>query len=188
MNKNSDTADDADRAIAEVADAVRSVSTRTLEHIVEVIAGARRIASYAGGREGLALKGLTMRLFHAGFDAHSVGEMTCPAIRKGDLLILSCGPGHISTVAALAERARQAQAHILYFTAEPHEPPAEYADDVVVIEAQTMARDTGAGTVLPMGSSYEIALFIVADLVTNRLRMRSGESPETMRERHTNME
>lgn len=179
---------DADTALNEVAAALRSVSAHTLDEIADLIVDSGVVASYAGGREGLAMKGLTMRLFHAGIDAHSVGEMTCPAVGPGDLLMLSCGPGRISTVAALAGQAKSAGAKILYFTAEPDTAPADLADMIVTIDAQTMARDTGSPAVLPMGSSFEVALFLMADLITNRVRERRAESPEQMRSRHTNLE
>ncbi|GAB3615789.1 SIS domain-containing protein [Okibacterium endophyticum] len=180
--------DEATRAMDEVAAAVRSVPEGTLNDVARMISEARVVASYAGGREGLVMKGLTMRLFHAGVDAHSVGEMTCPAVGEGDLLVLSCGPGRISMVEALAGVARRAGARILYFTAEPQTPPADLADTVVVINAQTMANDTGSDAVLPMGSGYEIALFVLVDLITNRVREHRTGSPEEMRARHTNLE
>ena len=41
------------------------------------------------GRDGLQMKGLAMRLFHLGLDAHVVGEMTTPPVGTGDLLICS---------------------------------------------------------------------------------------------------
>ncbi|MGO1539403.1 MAG: SIS domain-containing protein [Leucobacter sp.] len=181
-------APDALTALEEVSAALQSIPAATLDEIANLITNSGVVASYAGGREGLAMKGLTMRLFHAGVDAHSVGEMTCPAVGRGDLLVLSCGPGNISTVAALAGVARSAGAKILYFTAEPDVPPADLADVIVRIDAQTMARDTGSPAVLPMGSSYEVALFLVADLITNRVRTLRAESPEQMRSRHTNLE
>src|SRR5690606_21552489 len=112
---------------------------------------------------GLVMKGLIMRLFHAGIDAHSVGEMTVPRIGEGDLVILSCGPGRISMVTALADTARKAGATVLYLTAEPGVEPADRADEVIVIDAQTMSRDVGSDSVLPMGSAYEIAMFVLAD-------------------------
>lgn len=182
------TTNDVERAIDELATAVRSVTPETLDEIAAEIAAARVVASYAGGREGLVMKGLTMRLFHAGLDAHSVGEMTCPAVGPGDLLILSCGPGNISMVEALAGVAKKAGARILYFTAEPGNSPADLADKVVVINAQTMANDTGSTAVLPMGSGYEIALFVFVDLITNRVRALRAESADEMRGRHTNLE
>jgi 6-phospho-3-hexuloisomerase len=188
-------APDAARALAEVAAAVGSVPGDLLDRLADELVGAGRIACYAGGREGLVLRGLVMRLFHAGLDAHYAGEMTCPAVGPGDVVVLSCGPGRISTVEALAGVARRDGARVVCFTAQPQEPPADRADLVVPVRAQTMADDLpgGAasidgGAVLPMGSAYEIALFVLVDLVTNRVRARRGESAEDMRSRHTNLE
>jgi hypothetical protein len=56
------------------------------------------------------------------------------------------------------------------------------------IDAQTMASDAGSTAVLPMGSGFEIALFLLVDLITNRVRGLRQESPEVMRKRHTNLE
>src|SRR3954452_11445967 len=131
---------------------------------------------------------LVMRLFHAGLDVHYVGEMTCPAVGPGDLLVLSCGPGRISMVEALAGVAQRDGARILYLTAQPRNPPADRATRTVCITAQTMADDRESAAVLPMGSAYEIALLVLVDLVTNRVRSRRSESTEQLRARHTNLE
>ncbi|HYX93926.1 MAG TPA: hypothetical protein VE823_02595 [Geodermatophilus sp.] len=101
-----------DRALQEVADAVHSVPD---DAIVDELLAGRRIACYAGGREG------------------------------------------------------------------------ERADRTVRIAARTMADDRESAAVLPMGSAYEIAVFILVDLITNRVRRRS-ESVEQLRFRHTNLE
>ncbi|MGO1849321.1 6-phospho-3-hexuloisomerase [Microbacterium sp. JB110] len=176
------------RAIAEVGSAVASVSPDTLDRAARMIADAGKVAAYAGGREGLVMKGLVMRLFHAGVDAHAVGEMTVPHLGEGDLVILSCGPGRISMVTAIADTARRAGAKILYVTAEPDAEPADRADEVLVIDAQTMARDSGSDAVLPMGSAYEIGMFVLVDLITRRVRDLRGDDAEAMRARHTNLE
>ena len=177
-----------DRALQEITDAVRSVPDTDIDGVVEELLAARRIACYAGGREGLVMRGLVMRLFHAGLDVHYVGEMTCPAVGPGDLLVLSCGPGRISMVEALAGVAKRDGARLLYLTAQPQNPPAERADSVVRITAQTMADDRETAAVLPMGSAYEIALFVLVDLITNGVRRRRSESVEELRSRHTNLE
>ena len=179
---------EADRAIQEIAAAVATVPDAAIEEIVDELTAARRIACYAGGREGLVMRGLVMRLFHAGLDVHYVGDMTTPAVGQGDLLVLSCGPGRISMVEALAGVARRDGARILYVTAQPQVPPADLADRVVHIAAQTMADDQGSTAVLPMGSAYEIALFVLVDLITNGVRRRRSESVEELRSRHTNLE
>jgi 6-phospho-3-hexuloisomerase len=177
-----------DRALQEVADAVRSVPDDEIDAIVDELLAARRIACYAGGREGLVMRGLVMRLFHAGLDVHYVGEMTCPAVGEGDLLVLSCGPGSISMVEALAGVAERDGARLLYLTAQPRNPPAERADRTICLAARTMADDRESPGVLPMGSAYEIALFVLVDLVTNRVRRRRSESVDQLRSRHTNLE
>jgi 6-phospho-3-hexuloisomerase len=177
-----------DRALDEIADAVRSVPDTEIDGVVEELLAARRIACFAGGREGIVLRGLVMRLFHAGLDVHYVGDMTCPAVGPGDLLVLSCGPGHISMVEALAGVAKRDGSRILYLTAQPQNSPAHLADRTVRITAQTMADDRRSEAVLPMGSAYEIALFVLVDLITNRVRSRRSESTDDLRSRHTNLE
>jgi 6-phospho-3-hexuloisomerase len=177
-----------DRALREIADAVHSVSDADIEGVVDELLGAGRIACYAGGREGLVMRGLVMRLFHAGLDVHYVGEMTCPAVGPGDLVVLSCGPGRISMVEALAGVAERDGARLLYLTAQPQNPPADRADRVVRVTAQTMADDRESAAALPMGSAYEIALFVLVDLITNGVRGRRSESVEELRSRHTNLE
>jgi 6-phospho-3-hexuloisomerase len=177
-----------DRALQEISDAVHSVADPEIDAIVDELLSARRIACYAGGREGLVMRGLVMRLFHAGLDAHYVGDMTCPAVGPGDLLVLSCGPGRISMVEALAGVAERDGARMLYLTAQPHTPPAERAAVTVCVTAQTMADDRESAAALPMGSAYEIALFVLVDLITNRVRRRRSESAEKLRSRHTNLE
>jgi 6-phospho-3-hexuloisomerase len=180
--------DETDRALQEIAAAVHGVSDPGLDGLVDELLGARRIACYAGGREGLVMRGLVMRLFHAGLDVHYVGEMTCPAVGPGDLLVLSCGPGRISMVEALTGVAKRDGARVLYLTAQPQNPPADRADRVVRVTAQTMADDRESAAALPMGSAYEIALFVLVDLITNRVRDRRTESAEELRSRHTNLE
>jgi len=180
--------DETDRALEEIGNAVRSIPETDLDAVVDELLAARRIACYAGGREGLVMRGLVMRLFHAGLDVHYVGDMTCPAVGPGDLLVLSCGPGRISMVEALAGVARRDGARVLYLTAQRQIPPAQLADTVVGISAQTMADDRDSAAVLPMGSAYEIALFVLVDLITNRVRDRRKESVADLRSRHTNLE
>lgn len=176
------------RALAELGAAVESVSEEAIERAARMIVDAGKVAAYGGGREGLVMKGLVMRLFHAGIDAHSVGEMTVPHLGAGDLIILSCGPGRISMVTAIADTAKRAGATVLYLTAEPDVEPADRADELLVIDAQTMSRDIGSDLVLPMGSAYEIAMFVLVDLITRRVRELRGDDADAMRARHTNLE
>ncbi len=183
-----DTRTDADQAIEELAAAVRSVDTAQLDAVARQILESGVVVCHGVGREGIVMKGLTMRLFHAGVDAHSLGEMTTPAVGDGDLVVLSIGPGRLRSVETFGRIAKDAGARVLVFTAQPERLPEGLADHAVTISAQTMASDGGSAAVLPMGSAYEIALMVFVDLITNRVRAGRSESPEEMRARHTNLE
>jgi 6-phospho-3-hexuloisomerase len=75
-------------------------------------------------------------------------------------------------------------------TAEPQASAAGLADMTLLIPAQTMASDQGAAktSVLPMGSAFEGAMFVLFEVMVLKLKGLLGASPEAMRARHTNME
>jgi 6-phospho-3-hexuloisomerase len=176
-------------ALAEVGDVFARLPDDAADGLIEAVLGARRIAVYGCGREGLQLRGFAMRLFHLGRDLHVVGDMTVPPLGKGDLLLVSAGPGNLATADALIGVARRAGAKVAVVTAQPDGPTSRSADIVTVLPAQTMADDQGARTsVLPMGSLFETAQMVFFELVVLRLRERLGETAESMRARHTNLE
>ena len=178
-----------DTALAELADAVARIDAAAIDAACATIAGAGRIVLCGCGREGLQLRGFAMRLHHLGLSVAMQGDMAAPPVGPGDLLIASAGPGELSTVTALMGVARDAGAGVLFLTAEPGTPSAALATQVLPIPAQTMARDRGAtAAVLPMGSVYEGALFLLFEVMVLRLSARLGATPEAMRARHTNLE
>ena len=157
--------------------------------LVDAIVAAKRIAIYGAGREGLQMDGFAMRLFHLGLDVHVVGDMTVPPLGAGDLLFVSSGPGASNIGDALIAVAREAGAKIAVVTAQPRARTPSKADVVFHIPAQTMANDqSGALSVLPMGSLFETAQMVLFEIIVLALRDRLGESAESMRKRHTNLE
>ncbi|HLM20764.1 MAG TPA: SIS domain-containing protein [Propionibacteriaceae bacterium] len=176
-------------ALDDLGGVFRRLDHAAVERAVEEIANARTIALYGVGREGLQIKGFAMRLFHLGRRAAMVGDMTTPPVGPGDILIVSAGPGYFSTVAGLMDVARRAGARTLVVTAQPKGECAKRADVVLPIPAQTMADDSGsAASVLPMGSLFEGAQYVLFEMMILMLRERLGVTPETMRANHTNLE
>lgn len=176
-------------ALAEAADVLDRLNSAGFESFAQAIAEARTIALHGLGREGLQTKGLAMRLFHLGLEAHVVGEMTTPPVGAGDLLICSAGPGDFATIAALMKKATEAGAKTAVVTAQPDSNLARSADHVLHIPAQTMVDDQGGTvSVLPMGSLFELCQMLVFELLVLRLRDIKGESMASMRRRHTNLE
>jgi 6-phospho-3-hexuloisomerase len=176
-------------ALDELAAVFAGLDDSAVERALDLITASRRLVLYGVGREGLQLRGLAMRLYHLGLQATVAGDMACPPVGPGDLLLASAGPGHFATVEALLGVARRDGARTLVVTAQPRGPDAAAADAVLWLPAQTMADDCGAATsVLPMGSVYEGALFILFEVMVLRLRTRLGIAAEAMRARHTNLE
>ena len=58
----------------------------------------------------------------------------------------------------------------------------------MTIPAQTMADDHATSSVLPMGSLFEGALFILFEVVVIRLKDKISISADVMRSNHTNLE
>jgi 6-phospho-3-hexuloisomerase len=176
-------------ALDEVGAVFAALTPDATAVLVEEIVRAKRLALYGVGREGLMMKAFAMRLSHLGLDAHVVGDMTTPPVGPGDLLITSAGPGGFSTVLALMGVAKEAGARTLAVTAQPGGEAAKRANAVVHLPAQTMADDlSSTPSVLPMGSLYEMALLLFFEVAVILLRGRLGETVETMRARHTNLE
>jgi 6-phospho-3-hexuloisomerase len=181
--------DMAKQALDDLSGVMKELKPDAADPLIAEIMKAKRIALHGLGREGLQMRGLAMRLFHMGFDAHVVGDMTVPPLGKGDLLIVAVGPGYLETTQALISVARKAGARIATVTAQPEGETSRLGDVMLHIPAQTMADDQGAArSILPMGSLFEAAQMLVFELMVLKLRDLKGETPDTMRARHTNLE
>lgn len=181
--------DQAHLAAAEIGTAAGTTDPAGFEALAQAIIAARTIVVHGVGREGLMMRALAMRLCHLGLNVHVAGDMTVPPLGPGGLLIISAGPGDLPTVQALAQVAQAVRARVACVTAQPTGPVPAMADLVLLIPAQTMADDQdGAISVLPMGSVFEGAMFVVFELLVLRLMALSGQTPADLRARHTNLE
>jgi len=176
-------------AIVDLNEVFTAMPDSVADDLIEAVIKAKRICLYGAGREGLALRGFAMRLFHMGRDAHVVADMTTPPVGPGDLLIVTAGQGWLPTAETFMEIAKSAGAKTAIITAQSDGQASKKADIRAIIPAQTMATDQGAKiSVLPMGSLFEIAEAIFFELVILKLRDRVGETANSMRVRHTNLE
>lgn len=173
--------------------AAESIAPERLLKVVDIMCAVmhkdgKKIVVYGVGRERLMLCALAMRLYHVGFAASVFGDMSCPPLCTGDVLIVSAGPGHFGTVDAVVRCAKMAGADVACFTAESDGKVPKLCDQVVVVTGRTMANGSDDLEGLPMGSAYEGALFIVFEVLVELLRRRMHVSYDDMRNRHTNIE
>lgn len=80
------------RALADLSAVLANVQDAVVDRFIAEIASAKHIALHGLGREGLQMRGLAMRLFHMGLNAHVVGDMTTPPLGAGDLLLCRQAP------------------------------------------------------------------------------------------------
>ncbi len=179
----------AEGALRDLGEVFSRLPENAADALLDALVAAKATALHGLGREGLQMRGFAMRLFHMGRNVHVVGDMSVPRLGPGDLLFVSIGPGKLRTTETLMQIARDAGARVALITAQPDGPAAKLADVVVHLPAQTMADDQGARTsVLPMGSLFETAQMLFFEFAILKLRERVGETAETMRARHTNLE
>jgi 6-phospho-3-hexuloisomerase len=177
-------------ALDELRHAIESIDPAAKGVAIDRILAAKghHLMGYGCGREALQLRGFIMRLHHLGLSVSMQGDMTAPALGPEDLLLVTAGPGNLSTVRALMEQAGTAGADRLLITAVSDAPLAELATQTLILPTTTMANDQTTQPILPMGSLFEGALFLLFEWMVLDLRERLGETAETMRARHTNME
>jgi 6-phospho-3-hexuloisomerase len=123
---------------------------------------------------------VAMRLMHVGFDVHMTGEVTAPAIRAGDSLLMLSASGETPVSVHLARRAADAGAQVLAVSTRDDSSLAAIADTVVAIPAH------GSGQF--GGSLFEQASLLLLDALMLDLTGAEPAAYEVMSRRHTNLE
>ena len=178
----------AQQILAEIDRVLLNVDPTQIDDLLDAIVASNLVTVYGLGREGLVMKSFAMRLMHVGVNVAVVGDMTTPPLGPGDLFLVCCGPGYLSTVLALTGVAKQAGAKVLMITAQPQADLAKRADQLLVLPAQTMAEKEGSSSEQAMGSAFEQSLWILFDAVLPTLQQRLGQTADDLRRRHTNLE
>ena len=175
----------------EISNTLSRVSPCSVEEATKTIAQTDRIFLAGAGRSALAIRGHAMRLMHLGKQAFVVGDVTTPAIGKGDLLIIGSGSGRTASLLAAARKASQLGAQILLFTIDATSPIADLANKVVIISApspKAKTADPANTSIQPMGALFEQSLFILLDSIIVMLMDAKDISSDEMFSRHANLE
>ena len=139
------------------------------------------------GRMKCSVRGFTMRLMHAGFDAHVVFDTTCPNLAPGDLLIINGGCTSIGY--EVAKMASRLGVKIAVITADTESPIAELASVVVSLKGQVHGnRDYEIPSVQPMAALFEQTIFVFEDIVIQLLMAKLNIDIEDMKARHINVD
>lgn len=161
-----------------------------LEQLIELLQSARRVFTAGAGKSGLSIRAFANRLMHLGFEVHVPGEISCPSIRQGDLLVINSGSGSTSSMLSAARTAKKEGARIALLTHTRQSPVGELADLTVVVPAQGKTAMDGQPikSVQTLGSLFEDLCLLAYDAVAAELMAVRGETAQSMEYRHTNLE
>ena len=174
----------------ELGETVGHVCDSSAEKLVDAIMDAQMVFVAGAGRSGLAMKSFAMRLMHIGFETYVVGETVTPSITNKDVLLIGSGSGSTSSLVTSASKAEAIGAPICLLTIDENSPIGKLADVVLTIPAPTpkIDRDLGFRSVQPMGSLFEQSLLLTLDAIILLLMEKTGKTPESMFNRHANLE
>ncbi len=174
----------------ELGETVGHVCDSSAEKLVDAIMDAQMVFVAGAGRSGLAMKSFAMRLMHIGFETYVVGETVTPSITNKDVLLIGSGSGSTSSLVTSASKAEAIGATICLLTIDENSPIGKLADVVLTIPAPTpkIDRDLGFRSVQPMGALFEQSLLLTLDAIILLLMEKTGKTPESMFNRHANLE
>jgi 6-phospho-3-hexuloisomerase len=159
-----------------------------LQEAAQAIASASRVFVLGAGRSGLALQMTAMRLMHLGLQAHVAGEVTAPAIRRGDALLVASGSGSTAGILRAAETATSVGATVLAVTTSASSPLASLADVSIVVPAAEKQDRGGTRSAQYAGSLFEQSVVTIGDALFHALWTASGQSADDLWPRHSNLE
>eukprot|EP00803_Ostreobium_quekettii_P005316 evm.model.scf_340.7 EVM.evm.TU.scf_340.7 scf_340:47458-50619(+) len=193
--------------LEELSSILSTVDKQDIVTLAKSIRSANRIGCCGVGREGLVMRALAASLHHLGFEVYCTGDTNMPPFGANDLMLVSAGPSYYSSVSAIALEAMRAHAVVIAFTAHKT-ADLPFAEHVIRIAAQTLPPSmpvmnqnlSGTGTdlmsflpegrvsILQMGASYEMSMWLMFECVSIMLRKACHVSASDMRSRHTNLE
>lgn len=166
------------------------IDARVTERLVRALMRAKRVFVTGRGRSSLLTGWFAMRLMQMGFDVHVPGEVTCPRITKGDLLVAISCSGITTTTVDLARIARESKAKVIAITAIAESALAGTADDTVVLPVtdKDIMKCYKYGIGPCNNTLFEQAMVLYFDSIVYAIIEREGISKAQISKRHTNLE
>lgn len=167
-----------------------SVDADALECLAKEILEADQVFFVGVGRVMLALECVCKRLAHLGIKAHCVGEITEPAIKKEDLLIVGSGSGGSLFPLGIAKKARSAvNCRIVHIGSNPNSEMKEIADFMVRIPVRTKNYlEDEIDSCQPMTSLFEQSVLLVGDILAKIIIEQRQIDMKALWQFHANLE
>tara|TARA_B100001059_G_scaffold236535_1_gene287602 strand:+ start:4185 stop:4733 length:549 start_codon:yes stop_codon:yes gene_type:complete len=173
----------------EIDSVLSKVNNLEIEELINLISVSNTIVTLGAGRVGMAIKGFAMRLGHLGFSAYHIGDTTVPSIGKKDLLIVASGSGETQSIYDLVKIAKNNDASIMLITGNLESRIAKLADKRLLVNAPSKTKKVdGLKSIQPMTTLNEQCIGILFDTIVLEIMKITGETHQTMWNRHSNLE
>ena len=176
--------------LAELAQTLVSVDPSQLERLRDEILKADQVFFVGVGRVMLALQCVCKRLSHLGIKAHYVGEITEPAIKKDDLLIVGSGSGGSLFPLGIAKKARAAvDCTIVHIGSNPNSEMKDIANFMVRIPVRTkFYLEDEIDSCQPMTSLFEQSVLLLGDVLAKMIIEEKNLDMKGLWQYHANLE
>lgn len=152
--------------LSEIRTVLAGVDVDAANKLVEDILVADDVFLTGVGRVMMSLQAFCKRLTHLGINAHCVGDITEPAIKENDLLIVGSGSGESIVPVAIAKKAKEFNAKTVHIGSNPNGSISQYVDYMVRIPVRTkLYFEDEVDSQQIMTSLFEQALLILCDVI-----------------------
>ena len=166
-----------------------AVSEEDTLRLIEKIEKANKVFFVGVGRVMLSLQAIAKRLAHIGIETHIVGEITEPAIAKGDLLIAASGSGESIFPKEIARKAKALGAEVVMIGSNRESTLAGIADFMVRVPTNTkMMFPDEIKSQQIMTSLFEQFLLLYGDIVAKMMVEKNSIDMKALWQFHANLE
>lgn len=181
--------DTAALVLDECRTALFSIDEPATGQLIERLLSADKIFITGVGRVLLSMQAFAKRLAHIGLDVHIVGDITEPAIRKGDLLIAASGSGETMIPKGIAQKAKGYGAQVVMIGSNRESTLAHLADLIVRVPTNTkLNRADEIPSRQIMTSLFEQFLLLYGDVIVKMIADQKNLDLSTLWQCHANLE
>ncbi len=175
--------------IFECNEALSAVSEDATNELISILLSEKRVFFVGVGRVLLSLEAFAKRLAHLGIETHIVGEITEPALREGDVLIVGSGSGESLFPKAIAQKAKSLGAKVVMIGSNAKSTIASISDLMVRVPTNTkMNCEDEIESKQVMTSLFEQFLLLYGDIVASMIVEIKNLDIHSLWECHANLE
>ena len=174
----------------ELSEAMAHVEEEQLDQLIAAMTQPhRRVLCVGVGRVLISMKAWVKRLRHLHIDLNFVGAESEEPIGAGDLLLVASASGESLFPVAIARKAKELGAQVIYIGCTVPSTASSMADHVVKLSGRTKySRPEDPVSIQPMSTLFEQQLYLLGDVIALELMARNGWDETYVKSRHANLE